>query len=136
MQSSDVLERNGAGTYARAKTRALIALATISFVVPMIEVAVTGHAAPYGKFAITQMLLFAPATYYWYHSDKSERFYRASAVLNVGIIFAPYLAFPYYFLRTRGWRRGALSIAKGIAALVALGLIDGAGEAVGLVFAR
>lgn len=56
--------------------------------------------------------------YRWYHLDSEEIRYQRSTALNLAVIIVGALAFPYYFLHSRGLRRGAL-------AAIVLGLFFG-----------
>lgn len=46
----------------------------------------------------------------WYHIDTNERNYKRTILLNIGIIGFGFIAFPYYFLRSRGLKKGLLAI--------------------------
>jgi len=48
----------------------------------------------------------------WYRIDAEERNYRRSIGLNIAIVAVTIIAFPYYFFRTRGARRGLIVLAK------------------------
>jgi hypothetical protein len=45
----------------------------------------------------------------WYHVDTNERNYQRTIFLNIGIIGFGFIAFPYYFFRSRGLKKGALA---------------------------
>ena len=44
----------------------------------------------------------------WYHLDTEQLGYRRGRWLTVSIVAIALLAFPYYFLRSRGFARGML----------------------------
>jgi protein-S-isoprenylcysteine O-methyltransferase Ste14 len=48
--------------------------------------------------------------------DKQQRNYQAGPLMNAGVVALTILALPVYFIRSRGWKRGA--IATAVAALV------------------
>ena len=118
-----------------AKAYALGALAAISFAIPLLEAAVTGRLEPLSSFALAQILLTIPPVYWWYHIDKTQRQYRAGPLLNVAVVAVAVLALPYYFIRTRGWKRGLLSIGKGIGVFVVIGVLGVVGEIIGSAIA-
>ncbi len=47
--------------------------------------------------------------YRWYHLDAQDHAYQRSPALNTAVIVIGALALPYYFVQTRGYRRGALA---------------------------
>jgi hypothetical protein len=95
------------------KRIALVLLALVSLVMPVIETAITGHTEPFGAFAMIEVGLSLPLLFWWYHVDKEQHGYRAGPLMNGAILVAAIVAFPIYFVRSRGWKRG--SIATGIA---------------------
>jgi len=110
---------------------ALAVLAAVSLVLPMLEMYFTGQVEELGKWALAQNLLSIPPIFWWYHVDKAKRDYRAGPLMSAGVVALPLLALPIYFIRSRGWKRGALSIAKGIAVVAAITLLGEAGEWLG-----
>jgi len=113
------------------KVRALAILAVISLVVPLLEMAITGQVEELGKFALAQNLLSIPPIFWWYHVDKGEKQYRAGPLMNVGVVAVAVIALPVYFIRSRGWKRGSLSILQGIAVVAAITLLGMLGEWLG-----
>jgi len=92
----------------------------------MLEMMLTGKVEDLGKGALIQNLLSIPPIFWWYHVDKAEKGYRAGPLMNVGVIALTIVALPVYFIRTRGWRRGSVSVLKGIvvfAAIIGLGML-------------
>jgi len=63
--------------------------------------------------------------FWWYHVDKRVRDYRAGPLMNGGVILAAIIALPIYFVRSRGWQRGALAT---LAALAVFAITLGLGE--------
>ena len=53
---------------------------------------------------VSVFLVFA-----WYRKDTEQRGYRRSVWLNLFIIGIAILALPYYFVRSRGFKGGALA---------------------------
>jgi hypothetical protein len=98
------------------KTAALVLLGVVSLVCPLVEMAVTGKVDPFGPYGLVDAFLSLPAIFWWYHVDKRQRNYRAGRLMNAGMIAFVILALPVYFVRTRGWRGGA--IASSLALLV------------------
>ena len=115
----------------RVKVWALAILAAVSLFLPILEVAITGRVEELGKFALLQNLLCIPPIFWWYHLDKEARQYRAGPLMNVGVIALTVVALPVYFIRTRGWKRGCVSILKGLVVFAAVVLLGMLGEWLG-----
>ena len=85
----------------------------------------TGRVEDYGKFELAETFIGIALIYWWYHADKRERAYAAGPLMNGGVIVAAVIALPIYFVRSRGWKGGALAT---VTALVVLGVTLGLGE--------
>lgn len=109
----------------------LAILAVISLVVPLVEVVMTGRSEELGPYALAQNLLCIPPIFWWYHVDKAARSYRAGPLMNAGVVALAIAALPIYFIRSRGWKKGSLSILKGIVVVAAITLLGEAGEWIG-----
>ena len=110
---------------------ALAILAVISLLMPMLEMMFTGTVEDLGKWALVQNLISIPPIFWWYHVDKAEKGYRAGPLMNVGVIALTIVALPIYFIRTRGWKRGSVSVLKGIIVFAAIILLGMLGERLG-----
>jgi hypothetical protein len=119
----------------RVKVWALAILAVISLVVPLLEMLLTGRVEELGGYALVQNLLSIPPIFWWYHVDKAEKQYRAGPLMNVGVVALAVIALPVYFIRSRGWKRGSISILKGILVLAAITLLGMLGESIGKAIA-
>jgi hypothetical protein len=115
----------------RQKIVALILLAALSLFAPIVETLAAGRVEPYGKFDLVETFLAITLIYWWYHADKSERQYRAGPLLNGGVIAAAVLALPIYFVRSRGWKRGALASAAAALAFAVMLALGEIGESIG-----
>jgi hypothetical protein len=115
----------------RVKVWALAILAAISLVAPLLEMAITGQVEDLGRWALAQNLLSIPPIFWWYHVDKAEKQYRAGPLMNMGVVAAAIIALPVYFIRSRGWKRGSISIVKGMVVVAAITLLDMLGEWLG-----
>ena len=84
---------------------------------------VTGKVEDLSKFDLATTLVALPLVFWWYHVDKREHGYQAGPLMNAGILVLAIVAFPIYFVRTRGWKRGAMAtlLAAGFFAIL-LGL--------------
>jgi hypothetical protein len=71
---------------------------------------------------------FAFFIFWWYRTDSSQLGYKRTPWLNVGVIAAAALALPYYFFRTRGFKRGSLATLGLFGAVVASGLLTLGGQ--------
>jgi hypothetical protein len=54
-------------------------------------------------------LVAAFLVFFWYRLDSDQLQYRRSVWLNVGVIALGIVALPYYFFRSRGFKRGMLA---------------------------
>src|SRR3954447_24404229 len=116
------------------KTRALILLGVVSFVGPLLEILITGKVEALSKFDLATTIVSIPLIFWWYHVDKREHDYQAGPLMNGGIVAVAIVALPIYFVRTRGWKRGAVAtlLALGVFAVL-LGLSE-LGEWIGTLF--
>jgi len=106
----------------RAKRWALLGLAALSFASPLAERALTGRVESFGGFAMAELALSLVLLLWWYHMDKLERNYRAGVLMNAGVLALAAVALPIYFVRSRGWKGGAIATAIA-AAFLALTLV-------------
>jgi hypothetical protein len=118
----------------RPKTFALILLGVVSLVGPFIEMVVSGQVEALSRFDLATTIVSIPLIFWWYHVDKREHNYQAGPLMNGGIVAVAVVALPIYFVRTRGWKRGAVAtlLALGIFAIL-LGLSE-LGEWIGTLF--
>ena len=91
----------------RSKSIALGLLALVSFFGPFLEMLVNGHIEPYGRWELTETVAALVLVFWWYHVDKAEHGYRAGPLMNGGMLLAVVVAMPVYFVRSRGWKKGA-----------------------------
>jgi hypothetical protein len=110
----------------RSKPLALGLLALVSFLGPFLEVLITGHVEPLGKWELAETLVSLVLIFWWYHVDKAEHDYRAGPLMNGGMLLAVVVAMPIYFVRSRGWKKGAQAT---LVAAAVFGLLYGLGEA-------
>src|SRR5213594_1553449 len=103
----------------RPKNLALIVLALLSFASPALERTVTGRVELLSNFGLAETLLSLVVLFWWFHLDKAEHGYRAGKLMNAGVLVLAALALPIYFIRSRGWKRGAMAI--GVALLFLAG---------------
>jgi len=103
-----------------SKYIALGLLAVVSFFGPFAESLITGTVEPYGKWELAETLVALALIFWWYHVDKAEYGYRAGPLLNGGMLLAVIVAMPIYFIRSRGWKRGAIATAVAIGVFAAL----------------
>jgi hypothetical protein len=117
------------------KAIALMVLAALSFASPALERAVTGRVEMWSSFGIAELLLSLIALFWWYHLDKADHHYRAGRLMNAGVLVLAIVALPIYFIRSRGWKRGALAIAVGAAFLAGTFVLSELGESLGAALA-
>lgn len=97
----------------------------MSLVGPFVEVLVTGRVEEFGKFEMAETFVAIALIFWWYHVDKRDHGYRAGPLMNGGVLAAAIVALPIYFVRSRGWKRGALAT---LAALAVFGITLALGE--------
>ena len=116
------------------KTIALALLGVVSLVAPFVEMVTTGQVEALSNFDLGLTLVAISLIFWWYHVDKREHDYQAGPLMNGGILAVAVVALPIYFVRTRGWKRGAVAtlLALGIFAIL-LGLSE-LGEWIGTLF--
>ena len=107
------------------KTIALILLGVVSLVGPFIEMLTTGKVEDFSNFDVAATVVALPLVFWWYHVDKRERDYQAGPLMNAGILVLAVVAFPIYFVRTRGWKGGAMAT---LLATVFFAILLGLGE--------
>jgi hypothetical protein len=117
----------------RPKLVALGLLALISLVSPMIEMLVTGRVEMFSRFGMVETAVTLVVLFWWYHVDKREWNYKAGPLMNGGVLAFAIIALPVYFIRSRGWKKGAMAIA--IAMVFAAGtlVLSELGEKLGAV---
>jgi peptidoglycan/LPS O-acetylase OafA/YrhL len=117
------------------KAVALVLLAVLSVVSPLIERAVTGRVESFGTFAMGETVVSLVILFWWYHVDKQERNYRAGPLMNGAVLALAIVALPVYFIRSRGWKKGALAIAVALAFVGATLVLSELGEKLGEILA-
>ena len=75
----------------------------------------TGRVEEFGRFEMVETFLAIALVFWWYHVDKRSHGYRAGPLMNGGVLAAAIVALPVYFVRSRGWKRGALATLAGLA---------------------
>lgn len=118
------------------KRIALGALALIAFLGPLVEQWASGRVEALSRYDMAVTLVSLPFLFWWYHVDKHEHGYRAGALMNGGVLVAAIVALPIYFVRSRGWQRGAPAILLAALFFGVLLALGEAGERVGLRLER
>ena len=90
------------------KLYALAILALLSFFGAVLEAALTGGVEPFSKFDLMVSLLSLGPLYWWYFLDKDERRFSTGVVQNLAVIAVAAIGLPVYFIRSRGWKGGAV----------------------------
>ena len=106
-------------------------MAVVSFIGPFAETLVTGGVEPYGRWELAETFVALVLIFWWYHVDKAEHGYRAGPLMNGGMLLAVIVAMPIYFVRSRGWKRGALATAVALGVFAVLFGLGEAGEFLG-----
>ena len=113
------------------KIVALVILAVLSLLTPLLEIVVTGRIEPFGKFYQVNMFLSVGAVYWWYYVDKKQREFHSGPMLNVGVIALTIIALPIYFIRSRGWKDGGILLVKALGFWVLIIALAFLGETIG-----
>jgi hypothetical protein len=109
----------------------LWALALISFISPLAESFLTGTVEPFSTYGIVETVVSLVLLFWWYHLDKAEHHYAAGKLMNAGVLVLAVIALPVYFIRSRGWKRGASTIVIALIFLAATFALGEAGEWLG-----
>jgi hypothetical protein len=117
------------------KSAALVLLGLLSLAAPLLEAWFTGRVEPFSKFDLAATFLSIPLIFFWYHLDKREHDYQAGALMNVGVVAVSIVALPIYFIRSRGWKRGAITTVLAAAFLGLTLALGEAGERIGAALA-
>jgi len=96
------------------KLYALGLLALFSFFGAVLEAALTGQVEPFSKFDLVVSLLSLGPLYWWYFLDKEERGFSTGVVQNLAVIAVAAVGLPIYFIRSRGWKGGAIITAQAL----------------------
>ena len=118
----------------RAKAAALIALAAVSFLSPALERAMTGRVEMLSGYGLAETALSLVLLFCWYHLDKADHDYQAGKLMNAGVLLLAVIALPIYFVRSRGWKRGARAFVVAALFLGATFLLSELGERLGALF--
>jgi steroid 5-alpha reductase family enzyme len=119
----------------KSKLVALAVLALISLISPIVETIATGKVETFGTFGMVETAVSLVVLFWWYHVDKQERNYRAGPLMNGGVLAVAIVALPVYFIRSRGWKKGALAIGLALAFLGATLVLSELGEKLGELLA-
>ena len=111
----------------KPKTWMLVAYAALSLAV--------GAASQYvypGRdttvFDYASMPVFLLLTFLWYRLDATERGYRRSSMLNIGIVGLTAVALPWYLFKSRGAKGGFLATGGALLMLLLSGVLNYAGS--------
>jgi hypothetical protein len=120
----------------KSKHRALLMLGLVSFLLPMGELLVFKRPVErWSMYMFVEVILSTYATYWWYVIDKRERNFRAGVFQNMGVVFLSIIALPIYFIRSRGWGRGALASLGAVGVAICVGVLTYLGESAGRAIA-
>ncbi len=119
----------------KKKLVALALLAAVSLLMPVVETLMTGRVESFSAYDLAGSFVSLIPIFWWYHLDKAQHNYRAGPLMNAGMAALAGIALPVYFIRSRGWRRGAIAIAIALGVLGALYLIELLGESIGRALA-
>lgn len=109
------------------KSLVLVILAIASFV----SGAIDQYFYPGREFPPTAMafaIMSVALIFFWFRLDSTQFGYRRSPWLNVSVIALAIIALPYYFFRSRGFKRGAIATAVMLVAYIASLVLTMAGS--------
>ena len=90
-----------------AKNRVIAALAFLS----LVSGAINQYFYPGREFpptALASMAIMALLIFFWYRLDSQQVGYRRSPWLDIGVVGIAIVALPYYFIRSRGAKKGII----------------------------
>jgi hypothetical protein len=108
------------------KNRILVFLAIAAFS----NGVATQYFEPEIMFAITDylfMFIGVFLSFWWYYLDSEQIEFKRSKLLNIGIIAIGFLAFPYYFFRSRGLKTGLIYTSLFIVVAIAWSVLQSGG---------
>ncbi|MFN2644768.1 MAG: hypothetical protein ABR570_07235 [Burkholderiales bacterium] len=114
-----------------AKPIALFLLAVISLLSPALEATVTGRVEMMSTYGLVETAVSLILLFWWYHVDKADHGYHAGKLMNAGVLLFAVVALPLYFIRSRGWKRGARAIVFAAVFFAATLLLGELGERLG-----
>src|SRR2546423_1115268 len=114
-----------------AKSSALALLAALSLLSPALEMAITGRVEMFSSYGLAETAVSLVLLFWWYHLDKADHDYQAGRLMNAGVLLLALVALPIYFVRSRGWRRGARASALAALFLGATFVLGELGERFG-----
>ena len=115
----------------KPKLIAVALLTVIALLSPIVEMQMTGRVESFSAYDLAGSFASLLPIYWWYHMDKEQTGYKAGPLMNVGVAALAIVALPVYFIRSRGWKRGAITIAAALAVAAVLYLIEWLGESIG-----
>ena len=90
---------------------------------------------PYTTYWLVDLVIFTAAIYWWYLLDKRQRNFPAGGTQNISVIFLTVIGLPVYFIRSRGWRKGAIATIVGLLVFIGLSLLSYGSELLGKTIA-
>jgi hypothetical protein len=96
--------------------------------------AMTGRVETFSGYGLAETALSLVLLFWWYHLDKADHGYHAGKLMNAGVLLLAVIALPIYFVRSRGWKRGARAIVIAALFLGATFLLSELGERLGAFF--
>jgi hypothetical protein len=118
----------------RAKATALGLLAAVALLSPALESAMTGRVDMLSTYGLAETAVSLVLLFWWYHLDKADHDYKAGKLMNAGVLLLAVIALPIYFIRSRGWQRGARAIVVAALFLGATFALSELGERLGALF--
>jgi hypothetical protein len=79
------------------------------------------------KTDIPFMLVGVFLSFWWYYLDSEQIEFQRGKLLNIGIIAIGFLAFPYYFFRSRGVKKGFVYTIAFIIVVISWSVLQSAG---------
>ena len=119
----------------KQKNVAIALLALVSFVAPLVEQLLSGRVEAFSGYDLAATGVSLVLIFWWYHIDKDEHGYRAGPLMNGGVLLLAAIALPIYFVRSRGWKKGAVTTGLAALFLAATWLLGELGEWLGAAIA-
>lgn len=88
----------------------------------------TAPGEAFGRSDIVFSVIATLLIFIWYRFDSDERSYRRSPFLSVAVVALSVLALPYYFYKSRGFRRGSVAVGLFFVCCAAYLVLQNAGQ--------
>lgn len=83
---------------------------------------------------ILSIIISGVLVFTWYYFDSEEIQYKRSPFLNIGVVVIALIALPYYFFKSRGFKKGLIYTIFYILFIIAYAITQNFGSYIALYF--